>query len=245
MLDVFFLSYNEVYADDNFAELLKIVPHARRVHGVKGFYAAHKVCAERSMTHNFYVVDADAQIVPEFDFSFTPSKHKLLWGRPECEALFLWNSMNPINGLTYGYGGVKLIPKLPLIQNQNKDIVDFTTGFGLNIQVIDKVSNITAFNVDEFSTWRSAFRECAKLSANATNHSLYRLPEEELKKIQDEAEYRLHVWQTQGRDKKYGKYAIHGAKMGSEYGIKYSDVKERLKLINDYDWMKNEFNRFF
>ena len=30
---------------------------------------------------------------------------------------------------------------------------------------MNQLSNISAFNVDAFSTWRSAFRECAKLAS--------------------------------------------------------------------------------
>ena len=40
MLDVFFLSYNEPYADEHYEKLLEKAPHARRVHGVKGFVEA-------------------------------------------------------------------------------------------------------------------------------------------------------------------------------------------------------------
>ena len=73
MLDVFFLSYNEPFADEHF-ELLKIkAPHAKRVHGIKGIFNAHKECAKQSMTTHFYVVDADAIIESDFNFDYTPS----------------------------------------------------------------------------------------------------------------------------------------------------------------------------
>ena len=32
-------------------------------------------------------------------------------------------------------------------------------------KVVNKISNITAFNTDEFNTWKSAFRECVKLAS--------------------------------------------------------------------------------
>jgi len=247
MLDVFFLSYNELFADKNYELLLKKVPNARRVHGVKGFVHAHQECARRSLTNNFYVVDADAIILDDFEFSFTPSKFNTWWNIPESECLCIWKSINPINNLTYGYGGVKLLPKMALLKN-NPDTIDFTTGFGLAIKQFDKISNITAFNVDEFTTWRSAFRECVKLATNLTNADLkYKLSYDqiELEKFNKENKNRLKIWTTIGKDQNFGTYAIHGAIQGKRYGYKYSTNKDMLQLINDYDWIKNEFTKFF
>ena len=247
MLDVFFLSYNEPFADEHFERLLEKAPHARRVHGVKGFFQAHKQCAKESLTYNFYVVDADALIVDDFDFEFTPSKFNKWWGVPESDCLCIWNSVNPINDLTYGYGGVKLLPKMPLLRNE-KDTVDFTTGFGLTIKTFDKVSNITAFNYDEFNTWRSAFRECAKLTTNLTNEELkhkVRYDQDVLNAIYKDTNDRLDVWCTRGADRSFGSYAIAGALAGKEFGLAHAGNKEMMSKINDYEWMKNEFDRFF
>ena len=245
MLDVFFLSYNEPYADKNYAQLKELVPNARRVNGVKGFAAAHQECARRSFTNNFYVVDSDAIIVEGFDFKFTPSKYNKWWHKPESDCICVWSSINPINDLIYGHGGVKILPKQPLL-GADKDVIDFTTGFGLNTKVFTEVSNITAFNYDEFNTFRSAFRECAKLASNLTNREVkYKVDVEEAIKIQEEAEHRLHVWTTVGEENEFGKYCIAGAKQGKQYGAMFAENAEQLKLINDYDWMKNEFNRFF
>jgi hypothetical protein len=245
MLDVFFLSYNEPYADENYAKLKELVPNARRVNGVKGFAAAHQECARRSFTNNFYVVDSDAIIVEGFDFKFTPSKHNKWWGDAESNCICVWSSINPINDLIYGHGGVKILPKQPLL-GPNKDVIDFTTGFGLKTKVFEEVSNITAFNYDEFNTFRSAFRECAKLASNVTNKELhYKLVQEELTQILNEAEYRLHIWTSLGKNKKFGEYCVAGARQGKKYGTKFAENAQRLKLINDYEWMKNEFDRFF
>lgn len=247
MLDVFFLSYNEQYADKNFQKLVERVPHARRVHGVKGFYQAHRACAEQSLTHNFYVVDADADIVDDFDFGFKPSKFNKWYDVSESDCLCVWSSINPINGLIYGYGGVKLLPKLPLLKTTS-DTVDFTTGFGLNIKVFDQISNITAFNQDEFSTWRSAFRECTKLAINLTNEELKHKVKYDysvLDKIYKDTNDRLDVWCSVGEDKPYGKYSIAGGQCGKAFGLKHANDKQTLKLINDYDWIKNEFDEFY
>jgi hypothetical protein len=245
MLDVFFLSYNEPYADENYAKLKELVPNARRVNGVKGFAAAHQECARRSFTNNFYVVDSDAILVDDFDFSFTPSKYLDLWGKAESERIYIWHSINPINNLTYGHGGVKILPKQPLLCD-NKDVIDFTTGFGLSTKVFSAISNITAFNYDEFNTFRSAYRECAKLASNITNREILdEIDYDESIKLRKEVEYRLQVWTTVGSDKNFGLYCIKGAIQGKKYGESFKDDEDSLKLINDYEWMKNEFNKFF
>ena len=248
MLDVFFLSYNEPYADEHYEKLLEKAPHARRVHGVKGFVEAHRECARQSMTYNFYVVDADAILVPDFDFDFTPSKYNYWWeGIPQSECLCVWSSVNPINGLTYGYGGVKLIPKIPLLR-KDKDAIDFSTGFGLPFKVFDRISNITAFNYDEFNTWRSAFRECTKLVTNLTNKELEESDDvdyEELQRARAITRRRLDTWCTVGGDEPFGEYALDGARRGRQFGQENIKNPAQLKLINDYEWMKNEFTRFF
>ena len=40
--DIIYLSYDEPNAEKNYADLCKIVPWAKRVHGVDGSDAAHK-----------------------------------------------------------------------------------------------------------------------------------------------------------------------------------------------------------
>jgi len=48
-----------------------------------------------------------------------------------------------------------------------------------------------------------------------------------------------------GEENKFGKYCIQGAIQGKKYGEQFFDNIEKLKLINDYEWMRNEFNKFF
>ena len=56
-IDFIFLSFDEPNAEKNFADLKRKVPWAKRVHGVYGFDAAHKACAELSDTKHFVTVD--------------------------------------------------------------------------------------------------------------------------------------------------------------------------------------------
>jgi len=93
------------------------------------------------------------------------------------------------------------------------------------------ISNITAFNTDPFNAWKSAFRECAKLSSKVID-----------RQKDDETNYRLRVWQTVGKDKPYGEYAINGAEQGTIYGVENQGNVEALYKINDFDWLMEKFN---
>lgn len=222
-LDIIFLSYDEISASENFKLLQTRFPRAKRIHGVKGIFEAHRKAAESSVSNIFYVVDADSIIKETFNFDYYPSLYNL-------DTVHVWASENPVNDLVYGYGGVKLFPKNALL-NYNGSPIDFTTSVSKHFKVMDDVSNITSFNTDPFSAWRSGFRECTKLSSKIIHNQ-----------NNTETEYRLSVWCTKGSDREFGEFAIAGAKAGAEYGKTYSQEPEMLNLINNYDWLMNRFN---
>jgi uncharacterized protein with ATP-grasp and redox domains len=221
--DIIFISYDEIEADSNYQNLLKRFPRAKRVHGVKGIHQAHIQAAKISDTELFYVVDADAIILDTFNFDYKVSRH-------EKNHVHVWYSKNPINDLIYGYGGVKLFPKnLTMSMDVNK--TDMTTSISKNFKSINEISNITKFNTDPFSTRKSAFRECAKLSSKIIE-----------RQVNNESEQRLSTWCTVGIDKPFGEYAIKGAIAGKEFGIKNKDNQNELFKINDFNWLKDQFN---
>jgi hypothetical protein len=141
----------------------------------------------------------------------------------------VWRSQNPINGLVYGYGGVKLLPT-QLTLNMDMSKPDMTTSISSKFKAMPEISNITAFNTDPFSTWKSAFRECVKLSSKTIDRQKSK-----------ETKERLDVWTSEGADNLYGTYAISGAKAGLEYGLKNKGDVNALKKINDFDWLKEMF----
>jgi hypothetical protein len=223
MYDVIFISYNEAEADTNWNELKRKVPWATRVHGVKGIHQAHIQAAKQAFTPMIWIIDADAQIVDDFDFGYVPVRNNR-------DAVHVWRSCNPINDLEYGNGGVKLFPRLATV-NMDTTTTDMTTSISNKFIPMDQVSNVTAFNVDEFSTWRSAFRECTKLSSKVID-----------RQNNEETENRLRVWQTVGADRLFGKYAIAGALAGTIYGKENNNNAIALKNINDFDWLKERFD---
>jgi hypothetical protein len=214
MYDIVFISYNEKYADENFASLKERFPLAKRVHGIEGIHQAHIAAARKSFTKMFWVVDADAVILNDFKFDYLVPD----W---DLEVVHVWRSLNPVNNLSYGYGGVKLLPKF-LTLKMNTDTIDMTTNISANFKAMDTISNITAFNTDPFSTWRSAFRESCKLAVINNEESLSR----------------LDAWCNLNTNAEYGFYAYIGALSGRDYGEKNASNKEALAKINDFNWLE-------
>jgi hypothetical protein len=185
--DVVFISYNEVNADVNYEKLKLKRPDAKRIHGVKGIHNAHIAAAKLATTEMFWVVDADAELVENFNFKIEYIPHYDAGNRLEqISTVHVWASQNPINNLVYGYGGVKLLPTTLTLEIDTES-VDMTTSISKKFKAVNQVSNISVFNVDEFSTWRSAFRECVKLSSKVIDRN-----------YNEETETRLIVWCTEG-----------------------------------------------
>ena len=219
--DIFFISYFEKGVDSKFRKLKERFPKVKHIKNVKGIHNAHKEAAKQSVTPMFWVIDADAEVLDDFDFD-------LLLPLYDHDAVFVWHSRNPVNNLEYGYGGIKLLPK-DLTTYVNLNSVDMTLSISQKINVVEEVSNITVFNIDPFNSWKSAFRECVKLSVKH-------------KKDNDaESKERLDVWCTVGEHKLFGKETIAGANAGKAYGEENADNKSALLLINDFDWLKTQF----
>jgi len=220
MYDIVFISYQEPSADANYAALKARFPMAKRVHGVKGIHQAHIKAATKCFTKMFWIVDADAIILDDFNFDYEVPEHQL-------DHVHVWRSLNPINDLVYGYGGVKLFPrKLTIDMDINKP--DMTTSISKQFIAMPEVANITAFNTDEFSTWRSAFRECAKLASNIIDRQNV-----------EETKGRLDIWCRKGSERRCGNFAIAGAIAGREFGL--SNMAD-LNLINNFEWLQERFD---
>jgi hypothetical protein len=223
-LDVVFISYNEPNAETNWQRVLEKSPYAFRINGIEGIVNAHRCAAELATTDMFYVVDGDAYLDDDWTFNYQPK----IFDR---DCVHVWNSQNPVNKLEYGYGGVKLLPR-ELTLNMDISNPDMTTNISSKFKIMSKVSNITSFNTDEFSAWRSGFRECAKLSGNILKRQLTR-----------ESEKRLNIWCTIGYNQPYGEWAIKGAIAGRKFGKENAGDHVKLSLINNFDWLKLIFEQ--
>ena len=165
----------------------------------------------------FWVVDADAEVSADFSFDYIPDVY-------DEEVVHVWASKNPINDLEYGYGGLKLFPT-EMVREATSWGLDFTTGLSSRFKAMPQVSCTTKFNTDAFSTWRSAFRECVKLTLNEDS----------------ESSERLEAWLNTGGNADFVEEAQQGALEGNTYAQDNKDDISALDKINDYDWLKEKY----
>jgi len=168
----------------------------------------------------FWTVDGDTVVDDDFVFDrFIPIY--------DMEYLHLWYSRNPSNGLTYGYGAVKLWPTTA-VREFDKNWLDFTTSVG-NIKIVDDVVATSEFNTDAWSAWRSGFRESVKLCVNVANGD------------SDESLKRLCVWLTVSLPVAYAVDTCNGAVDGIKFYLSSTGLDD-LKIINDFEKLRTIFD---
>ena len=213
-LNIVLITYHNKNAD----ELLNRLPEGTlHVKDVDGIFEAHQEAARLATTDMFYVVDADAEVLADFDFSYYPDVY-------DQEVVHVWHSRNLVTGEEYGYGGVKLFNRQQILDATTWGM-DFTTGLSKRFKVIPEVACITNFNTSEYDTWRSAFRECVKLATSED----------------PDAKQRLGAWLKPNESALYSQYAKLGAEMGNDYAGKHKNDITKLQLINDYEWLKEQY----
>jgi hypothetical protein len=230
--DVFFLSYDEPNADKHYADLCEKAPWSKRVHGVKGFDAAHRACAERSETDWFVTVDADNIVRPEFfdemvDFDPVATPNR-------C---FSWNGVNMINGLMYGNGGLKLWSKnfvLNMNSHENADdprkAVDFC--WEDDYKQVHKTFSEVWVNGSPYQAFRVGYREAVKLTLDRGG----RVDPERMKKQLHPVNLRnARIWSCVGSDFDNGMFAMLGTRMG---WAQMCDLNWDYTPIRDYDWFQ-------
>ena len=216
--DVVFISYDEPEADANFARLQALVPRARRVHGVKGFDAAHRRAGDVTGSDWVATVDGDNWVT---DAGFFHGK--LDHAPRDLGQVFSFSARNVLNGLRYGNGGVKLWPRhvlQGLHSHENarrpQGALDFwTVPFYLINRDLSEV-RVTATPAQAF---RAGYREGVKLTMiggrRATDVHPDLAPPEALALHLGPANLeRLRVWCSVGGDRPNGDWAIFGARLG-------------------------------
>jgi hypothetical protein len=214
--DIVFLSYKEAGSTTAY-ERLTARFDATWVKDIKGIFNAHKEAANRVNSDMFWVVDADADISEDFDFSYIPDVY-------DEEVVHVWASKNPVTGEEYGYGGVKLFNRQQILDATSWGL-DFTTGLSKRFKAMPEISCITRFNTDAFSTWRSAFRECVKLTLSNDPDS----------------EARLNSWLNPQIYADFVEDAIKGAEQGKAFALANKNSPTELNKINDYDWLEEQW----
>jgi hypothetical protein len=114
-----------------------------------------------------------------------------------------------------------------MVRNATSWGLDFTTGLSNRFKSMPQISCITKFNTDAFSTWRSAFRECVKLTLN------------------DDAEskQRLDSWINTRGEEEFTAEAVNGALAGNQFAEANKDNLAKLDKINDFTWLREQYDR--
>lgn len=228
--DCFFLSYDESNADKHWADLLDKAPWADRVHGVKGFAAAHEACASKSTTDWFITVDADNIVMP----AFFNQEIEIPDSRPYIS--YTWNGLNMINGLQYGNGGLKLWSKKFVMDGgighehstDLKHAVDFCwqTDYITLPHTFSEVWN----NDTPYQAFRVGFREGVKLTLCHGE----RIDATEMRSKLHPVNLRnIRIWSSVGQDIENGIWAIYGARCGWAQML---DMGFDHVNVRDYDW---------
>lgn len=218
-MDIVFLSNGETMADENYAHLLNITKHLPnrvvRVDGVNGRVAAYHKAAEASNTPWLFTVFAKLTINPKFNFDWQPD-------RMQVSKHYIFHAKNPVNDLIYGHQAMIAYNKKLVLANQGQGL-DFTLDD--EHEVVPLVSGTAHYNTDEFSTWRTAFREVIKLKNDPS----------------DISKDRLDAWLTKAVGN-FAEYSIKGALDASEYYDEVDGDFDKLKLSYEWDWLRNKFN---
>jgi hypothetical protein len=218
-LDIVFLSNGEMKAEENYEHLLQVTKHTKnrvvRVDGVNGRAAAYHAALEASETPWAFTVFAKLKVNKEFDWSWQPD-------RLQQAKHYIFYATNPLNGLEYGHQAMIAY---------NKKLTLVNRGIGLDFtlddehEVVELNSGIAQFNTDEWSTWRTAFRECIKLKKDNSPTS----------------QHRLNIWLTIAEGQ-YAEMCIKGARDAVQYYEEVGGDIDKLKLSYDWPWLREKFN---
>lgn len=217
-LDIVFLSNGEKGADENYEHLLKVTKGLRnrvvRVDGVNGRVQAYHAAAEASETPWMFTVFAKLKVNEKFDWKWQPD-------RLQVPKHYIFNATNPVNNLVYGHQAMIAYNKKLTLANMGKGL-DFTLDD--EHEVVEMNSGVARYNTDEWSTWRTSFREAIKLRADTSEIS----------------KERLHAWLNIGNGE-FAQYSLDGAKHAVEYYESVNGDFEKLKLSYDWPWLRAYF----
>jgi len=219
-LDIVFLSNGETGAEEHYEHLLNITKNLPnrvvRVDGVNGRAAAYHAAAEASNTPWMFTVFAKLKVSPKFDFNWQPD-------RMQSPKHYIFHAKNPVNGLVYGHQAMIAYNKKLTLANDGKGL-DFTLDD--EHEVVPLISGTAQYNTDEFSTWRTAFREVIKLRADDSEVS----------------KERLDAWLNKAEGD-FAQYSIKGALDADEYYDEVDGDFDQLKLSYEWAWLREKFDQ--
>jgi len=239
-IPVIFLSFDEPNADENFNFLKDNHPNpnlVKRVHGVKGFDAAHKKAGEEAGSKRFFTVDADCRVDSEI------WKKNIEITNDIKHATLSWSSRNIVNGLVYGNGGVKLWYAEHVMNMKSHEAADPEDGTNNvdfcwdpeNYKQMNNTYGVVHNNSSSKQAFRAGFREGVKMGLDQGK----KVKIEDFKNKMYPANFaRWLIWMSVGRDVENGDWVIYGARLGA-YKLYVENFDHTV--ISDYEW----FDKFW
>ncbi|MYY11786.1 hypothetical protein GT204_23480 [Streptomyces sp. SID4919] len=192
----------------------------KRLHGVHGMRRAYRLCAEAVDHEQFFLADGDFAIDTDFD----PTAVEPL---DEGVSMRVWRAVNPVNGLTYGYGGLKLIRRSAL--REMGEAVDVLAALPGRVEFAERSAGATRFNQSPFHSWKAGFRECAML----TRGSEYGMAD-------GDARWRVDAW-SRSSDGEFAAFAAAGSREGVSFAHEVAGHPEEFERLNDPSWLRHRF----
>lgn len=216
-LDVIFISNGEPNAEQNYQHLQQQLQGRQnrlvRINGIQGRVRAYHAAAQASQTVWAFCVFAKLWVDENFDWNWQPDYYR-------SPRHYIFYAKNPINHLEYGHQALIAYHKQLTLDNPGLGL-DFT--LDQPNQVVPVLSGIAYYNLDPWTTWRTAFRECIKLQNN-TNDS--------------DSQYRLQQWLTQDHiNDAISRYSILGAQDAVKYHQQVNGDLTELKKSYEWAWL--------
>ncbi|MGW1617057.1 hypothetical protein ACWCQZ_48450 [Streptomyces sp. NPDC002285] len=221
LFDAVMLSYDEPLADKLHARFQRVLgTQVKRLHGVNGMRRAYRLAAEVVDHEQFLLADGDFVLGAEFALSGVEPL-------AEGVSMRVWRARNPLNGLIYGYGGLKLIRRSAL--RELGDAVDVLAALPGRTEFTADIAGTTRINQSPYHAWKAGFRECAMLARG----SEYGMDDAE-------AAARIDAWTASGEGD-FAEFAISGAREGVDFAHEATRVPALFDKLNDPGWLYQRF----
>jgi hypothetical protein len=225
--DVVFLSVDEPLADELFARLTAVLGACKRLHGVTPMRRAYQLCGLIAATGQVLIADGDFDIDPAF--SAVPVEPL-----GEGVSMRVWPARNPVNGLVYGYGGLKLARAADLAGLSGPQrAVDVLAALPGRTEFASRPAGTTRIDQSAYHAWKAGFRECAMLSRGCEYGAT----------TPGRAQERIAAWAGSGTGP-YARWAARGAAGGVAFAatVPPGDLAA-WDQINQPGWLRAQFGR--
>lgn len=206
--DIFFISYRESNAEENWQRLLSFHREAQRIQNVQGISNSHLLCNHLCKTNKFWTIDGDNWLL-----------QKLPRDVSENVGLVYFNSIDPIDGVVGSIGGIKLWTKDSII-NDNMSKGDFCKYATETSVVVNKTLSEHRYNATPFESWQHSFRHMVKCFSGIITQKVLQQNIDKMEKHKD-----LDIW------------SYRGYLDAKKYVEECNGDFDKINLINDYDWL--------